>query len=431
MQVSIQWRSELTSSKSFSTDNALQTHLQSKKHRDREANPRQELHSEQAPGASSTSAALPVGNGARVEDGVGEESEAEDEDDEEGEIEERLAAARRRIKPSDCLFCSVSSKSVPENVAHMSRFHSFFIPDQDILLDMSGLLSYLGEKVVLGNLCLFCPNGGKEFNGIEAVRRHMIDKSHCKIAYESNEDRAELADFYDYKTVGRDDKEWEDMSDADGEAAESEFVEVSCIFFCCRNHLIIQESGISIAPDGLSLLLPSGRTLGHRSLRVYYDQKMRAPTVDAKGEALSAKIKQLRANLADPSQALVPVAGGQGAFGRGLEVMKARNAGEAKWAKKQGRSFKDQRVREAHKTRVGFVHNNQKRELQTPNIFNADIITDFRDPLCKCLLCRALFCITNVQCNKASDFPPSPWYLPGRILGRSLNAVRTEDRRQV
>jgi len=41
--------------------------------------------------------------------------------------------------------------------------------------------------------------------------------------------------------------------------------------------------------------------------------------------------------------------------------MKARNAGEARWAKKQGGSFIDQRRREAMKTRVGFVHNSQKR----------------------------------------------------------------------
>ena len=66
--------------------------------------------------------------------------------------------------------------------------------------------------------------------------------------------------------------------------------------------------------------------------------------------------------LKDSSQALIPSAGGSGSFGRGLEVIKARNPGEAKWARKQGGSFAEQRRREAQKTRVGFVHNNQKRE---------------------------------------------------------------------
>lgn len=69
----------------------------------------------------------------------------------------------------------------------------------------------------------------------------------------------------------------------------------------------------------------------------------------------------VRQRLADPSAALVPVAGGHGAFGRGLDVVKARNAGEATWAKKQGKSFKDQRVREQFRTKVGFRNNSQKR----------------------------------------------------------------------
>lgn len=88
----------------------------------------------------------------------------------------------------------------------------------------------------------------------------------------------------------------------------------------------------------------------------------------------------VRQRLADPSSALVPVAGGHGAFGRGLEVVKARNAGEAAWAKKQGRSFKDQRAREAFKTKVGFRNNNQKRKFPSQQSLTT---TDFRDPLRK------------------------------------------------
>lgn len=83
---------------------------------------------------------------------------------------------------------------------------------------------------------------------------------------------------------------------------------------------------------------------------------------NSKDDAVAAKVRQVRLNLADPTQALVPVAGGHGAFGRGLQVMKARNAGEAKWAKRQARSHIEQRKREAFKTRVGYVHNNQKRK---------------------------------------------------------------------
>jgi len=61
--------------------------------------------------------------------------------------------------------------------------------------------------------------------------------------------------------------------------------------------------------------------------------------------------------------------------------MKARNAGEAKWAKRQARSHIDQRKREAHKTRVGYVHNNQKREFKAANSRSFIDLADFRDPL--------------------------------------------------
>lgn len=118
---------------------------------------------------------------------------------------------------------------------------------------------------------------------------------------------------------------------------------------------------VTLAPDGLSLMLPSGRTLGHRSLKVYYSQHLRPSNLSNKDDARLAKVKQVRDRLADPTLALVPVAGGQGGYGKGLQVMKARNAGEAKWARKQAGSYKDVRVREAFKTRVGYVHNNQKR----------------------------------------------------------------------
>lgn len=71
-------------------------------------------------------------------------------------------------------------------------------------------------------------------------------------------------------------------------------------------------------------------------------------------------------------------------------MVKARNAGEAAWAKKQGRSFKDQRAREAFKTKVGFRNNNQKR-MSYPVV---SLLTgiDFRDPLCKFFTWLLLTC---------------------------------------
>jgi pre-60S factor REI1 len=147
---------------------------------------------------------------------IGEPTEAEDEindddagsDEDEEDIDKKLASFRRRILPSDCLFCHTRTTSIEDAVAHMSRHHSFFLPHREAITDMSGLLSYLGEKVVIGNLCLYCPNGGKEFGSVDAVRKHMIDKSHCKMAYGTEEDHAEVQEFYE---GGKGDDDWEDV----------------------------------------------------------------------------------------------------------------------------------------------------------------------------------------------------------------------------
>lgn len=143
----------------------------------------------------------------------------EEESSDEGDFDKKIASSRRRIKPTDCLFCPVRTSSVATILSHMSKSHSFFLPDRDHLVDVSGLLSYLGEKIVVGNICIYCPHGGKEFGTLEGVRRHMIDKAHCKLAYETEEDRAEVLDFY----AGEDGEgvDWEDV-EITSEADESE-----------------------------------------------------------------------------------------------------------------------------------------------------------------------------------------------------------------
>ncbi|WRT65060.1 uncharacterized protein IL334_002002 [Kwoniella shivajii] len=355
-------------SKNFSSENAFRSHIQSKKHRDREA--QQVTHiSPSNPHIEPSSISVVVNDHAASsrktaqlesdDDDIGESSDSQSEDhdeEEEGDFAERIAKARRRIQPTDCLFCQRNQDSINDNLMHMAKLHSFFIPDQDILIDIGGLLSYLGEKVAIGNLCLYCPNGGREFGSLEAVRKHMTDKGHCKLAYETEEDRAELADYYDFG--GSQDEEWEDLEGDD-----------SLDGVQAQHHDETHQSHrqITLASDGLSLSLPSGRVLGHRSLKVYYSQRLRPFTArDTSASVNASKVAHIRERLADPSLALVPVAGGHGAFGRGQQLMKARNAGEAKWARRQGRSFKDQRVKEDYKTKVGFVHNSQKH---------------FRDPL--------------------------------------------------
>ncbi len=122
-------------------------------------------------------------------------------DDEVGmSIDAKIAAARNRLSTAHCLFCTHVAASLEDNLAHMSSAHSFFIPDRDYLVDLPGLLTYLGEKIAVGNTCLACPHGGREFSSTEAVRAHMRDKAHCRIAYDTDDEKLEVSDYYDFES---------------------------------------------------------------------------------------------------------------------------------------------------------------------------------------------------------------------------------------
>ena len=141
------------------------------------------------------------------------------------------------------LFCSTLDK----NVIHMSERHSFFLPDLEFLIDMEGLLKYLGAKVGQGHMCLWCNERKSAFLSLSAVRKHMADKGHSKMLHEGAA-LIEYADFYDYTS-----------SYPDGEKGDEgdEEVEVD-----------------AIDDDGFELVLPSGAKVGHRSLARYYKQSL-------------------------------------------------------------------------------------------------------------------------------------------------------------
>jgi pre-60S factor REI1 len=116
-----------------------------------------------------------------------------------------------------CLFCPLASQSLDDNLTHMSSVHSFFIPDAEYLVNITGLIAYLGEKIAVGNVCIYCSEKSRDFRTLEAVLKHMIDKSHCKIAYDTEDDRLEVSDFYDFSSSYPDthsnEEEWEDVED--------------------------------------------------------------------------------------------------------------------------------------------------------------------------------------------------------------------------
>lgn len=88
-------------------------------------------------------------------------------------IDEKIKAAPR-LEETDCLFCTHTSENFDENMAHMTTVHSLFIPDIEFLVDLRGLIRYLGEKISVGNVCIFCNGKGRGLRSIDAVRKHMV-----------------------------------------------------------------------------------------------------------------------------------------------------------------------------------------------------------------------------------------------------------------
>lgn len=310
-----------------------------------------------------------------------ERGECPEEEEETDSIDAKIAASRRPLSSNSCLFCPHQSSSVELSLEHMTRQHSFFIPDIDYLRDTEGLLACLGEKVVIKNICLYCNSRSREFRSKDAVWKHMTDKSHCKIAYDSQKDRLEISDFYDFSSSYPDaakqasrsrqkpsvavikesednddsDGDWEDVED-DGteEATSNEEEEVE----------ELPRSQITYGDSEYELVLPSGARIGHRSLQRYYAQSFSSYRPVTENPNSGAAI--VRRLLTDKRSDLIPAKGGFGAFGSGTQVIKARNRGEAREAGRHIREFRDQKRKEDYKTRVAFVHNHQKH---------------FRDPL--------------------------------------------------
>lgn len=236
---------------------------------------------------------VPQENSQEIEVAAAEEGEDGDEQ-EDGDWEDvdsdeedvNANAAEAKLGPNISIFDDKELASVDECVEYMAQTFGFFLPDSEYLVDLEGMLEYLGEKVKLGCICLYCQ---KRFASGRACQHHMKGKAHCKIAYEEGVDSEEFEDFYDFSTS------YENLDK----------VELD------ENGDVIQEE-VEVASTG-ELILPDGRIIGHRNFRVYYKQyyrpeDTRAPVLAQQREELlrlglkyggnKAKASEL-ANLSD------------------------------------------------------------------------------------------------------------------------------------
>ncbi|XP_033332382.2 cytoplasmic 60S subunit biogenesis factor ZNF622 [Megalopta genalis] len=261
--------------KSFNTKNQYENHLVSKKHKEKCA--KQSIVGNPNEDADDTSNSSPgpvlkndiqKGGSSRSGKRSAEEMEV-DSDIESVDSDEWIEDTENPIKNNDCLFCDHHSRSLVKNLKHMTVAHSFFIPDPEYCIDIRGLLTYLGEKIFAGYMCIWCNDTGKSFQSTDAARAHMVDKGHCRMLHEGDA-LAEYSEFYDYSSS------YPDAENCDTDA-EVEIPELD--------------------DSDYQLVLPSGNVIGHRSLMRYYKQNLnpnRAVAVSKK-EKLRKVLLQYRA----------------------------------------------------------------------------------------------------------------------------------------
>ncbi|KAM0792528.1 hypothetical protein ACM66B_005197 [Microbotryomycetes sp. NB124-2] len=434
--------------KTFNSEATMTTHEKSKKHKDNVfkaasavkvsdlAAPKQasntQTHdssmsvdtSEPASAVASTSSAPPIDQQPNQEVVDFESS---------GDPKLDLLVARRirtapPIPTTSCLFCTHASQSTQDNIAHMKQAHSFLIPDQEYLVDLEGLLKRLGEEIGTWNVCVYCGKGyggninldaegsddelrKKASKGVEAVRAHMQDKSHCKLPYDTDEQKLDVADFYDFrpsypdyqaKQARREAKkaareaakanaEWEDVDGEDDNMDEdgaeivyedvSDEVDDSGESEGDEDDEDLPESSITYGDSAYELVLPSGLRIGHRAHKHIYKQNLApylgqnpfkpsahsSPSSTYKpsphSQALLALVPAMRNKDRTHSRpiydaGLIPAKGA--GFGGNGDVIKARNKGEAKHAAKATREFSGHKARQQQELIRGLRGNSQK-----------------------------------------------------------------------
>lgn len=169
----------------------------------------------------------------------------------------------------------------------MLKVHGFFIPFIENLTDLEGLLTYLGEKVGIGHVCLWCNGKGKaRYPSTRAVQMHMNAKNHCKLSLEEEEDEEELLDYYDFDL---EDEEMEDAAKASSSSSSSS----------SSTALVVKEDaprragggGAASINDAGELVLADGSIVGSRQLKHIYKQHVR-PNHGVVGE-IARNYKQL------------------------------------------------------------------------------------------------------------------------------------------
>lgn len=207
------------------------------------------------------------------------------------------------IPPNTCLFCPRSFTSLDIVLKHMAHNHAFYIPDASYCSDIPGLLAHLAEDIALGNICIFCGHGFGGYvkedesdaqlvvrakKGLKAVREHMVAKNHCRIPWDTELQRLELSEYYNYESsypdynpsstdieMVEDDGEWQDDDDSSIDEDDEVIMDYSALERKTKKPMEQDlDQRIRLGENDYELVLPSGARIGHRALKGVYKQNV-------------------------------------------------------------------------------------------------------------------------------------------------------------
>ncbi|KAK7414990.1 hypothetical protein QQX98_006223 [Neonectria punicea] len=93
------------------------------------------------------------------------------------------------FNPAHCIFCGAENGTFDDNLAHMSKAHSFAIPHQgNLKVDLETLVGYLHLVIHGYGECIMC---AARRNTVEGIQHHMTAKGHCRFNVASG-----IAEFY-------------------------------------------------------------------------------------------------------------------------------------------------------------------------------------------------------------------------------------------
>lgn len=200
-------------------------------------------------------------------------------------------AGNERIGVFECIYCGVKHKQIERNVSHMFREHGLFIPERSYLIDLPGLLNFLIDKIVVQKCCFCCNFEGST---LESIRAHMHSKRHCRLPYETKEERERLSQFYDFSSLSESSHESQRSSQNDKEIHFSDLAEdinnANSEPGHAEQDINSNYTTVSVDTTGMELTLPNGARVGHRIGQRYYRQNLPMPpdTADSRRTVTAA-----------------------------------------------------------------------------------------------------------------------------------------------